>query len=283
MRARCIITALIVAMAGLWVWAADEVDPRFSLMGEADAAIARGDWSTAESRLVEALDAKPNDPSNYLLMSNLGMVRFNKGEDSLALATLDRAAEIAPRSVTVLSNRAQVRSALGDFEGAGRDYRLVMSIDSTLVSPRFYLGVMALATGDTIAAREHATAISRLAPDSFEDAFLQARLLTEQGEHRLALPHYTALIKLDEQPEYYAARALCYLHLEELNEASADIAAGLALDPYNGDLYLYRAMLNKMRFRPDDALLDARRAVTLGIDPRLVESLLGFTDIKPLK
>ncbi len=53
--------------------------------------------------------------------------------------------------------------------------------------------------------------------------------------------------------------------LDQLSEASDDIARGLELDPEDGELYLYRAALNKMRYRVADARADAERARQLGI------------------
>lgn len=53
--------------------------------------------------------------------------------------------------------------------------------------------------------------------------------------------------------------------LEQLQEASDDIAKGLELDPDDGELYLLRAVLNKMRYRIDDARADAEKAQQLGI------------------
>lgn len=254
----------------------EETDLRFSLMGKADDAISHEDWAEAERYLLEALEVNPEDPTNVLLMSNLGIVQFNMGRDSLALATLDSAVKIAPSSVTVLSNRAVVRTGTGDLNGATEDYTRITEIDSTLIEPHFYLALMALTRADSTLVRAHANHIIRLAPDSFEAAVIMSQVHTSEGRHNLALPYYTQILKLDKQPEYYAARALCNLHLDDLNAAADDIASGLALDPENAELYLYRAMLNKMRYRPDDALVDARRAVLLGMDRDTVEETLGM-------
>ena len=60
----------------------------------------------------------------------------------------------------------------------------------------------------------------------------------------------------------------------ELQEAAADIASAMELAPLDGELYLYRAALNKMHFRPDDARKDAERAVQLGVDPTRAKEFL---------
>ncbi len=76
------------------------------------------------------------------------------------------------------------------------------------------------------------------------------------------------------EPEYYGARAYCYLMTGNLQDAADDIAAALELAPDDGELYLYRAALNKMHFRPDDARKDARKAIELGVDPARAKEFL---------
>ncbi len=60
----------------------------------------------------------------------------------------------------------------------------------------------------------------------------------------------------------------------QLGDAAEDIASGLELDPLDGELYLYRALLNKMRYRQDDAEADGRQAIKLGIKENIVKSLI---------
>lgn len=247
---------------------------RFRLMGEADEAISKGEWEKADSILVEALNVTPGDPTNTLIMSNLGIVRYNMGKDSLALSTLNDAVSLAPASVTVLSNRARVRSGMGDIDGARDDYRHIITLDSSLVSPHFYLSIMALAEGDTATAANHARRVVALQPDGVEAALVMASLMSARGYSAEAITYYNKLIQLDPQAEYYAARALCHLQADDLGAAADDIASGLQLDPADGELYLYRAILNKMRFRPEDAKADARRALQLGVSRQRVDAAM---------
>ena len=75
---------------------------------------------------------EPSNPGNIMLMSNLGIVQYNSGKDSLALVTLTQAHDIAPRSVTILGNRARVLMAMGRFEEARADYSAIVEADSTM-------------------------------------------------------------------------------------------------------------------------------------------------------
>ncbi|MDE5785379.1 MAG: tetratricopeptide repeat protein [Duncaniella sp.] len=232
------------------------------------AAIDRQEWDRADSLLVLAIKGRPSDPANVLLLSNLGMIRHYRGLDSLALATLDDAARISPRSTVILANRATVLTALGRTDEALETYGTLLDLDPSQPRPRYQRALLLLRKGLTDDARADVAALDSIAPDSQERHTLRAALLSAEGAFGQAIPHYTEVIKVNPQPEFYSARALCYLMTDQLPEAAEDISQGLALDPTDPELYLYRAALNKMRYRPDDAEADARQAVAFGADPR---------------
>ncbi|MDE6416566.1 MAG: tetratricopeptide repeat protein [Duncaniella sp.] len=232
------------------------------------AAIDRREWDRADSLLVLAISARPTDPANVLLLSNLGMIRHYRGLDSLALVTLDDARRIAPRSTVILANRATVLTSLGRTDDALADYDTLLDLDPSQPRPRYQRALLRLSKGLTDAARADAAALDTIAPESLERHTLRAALLSADGDFEEAIPHYTEVIKVNPQPEFYSARAMCYLMTDRLPEAAEDISQGLALDPTDPELYLYRAALNKLRYRPDDAEADARQAIAFGIDPR---------------
>ncbi len=239
------------------------------------AAIDRQDWVKADSLLLLAINSRPSDPTNVLLLSNLGMVRHYMGRDSLALITLDDARRISPRSTVILANRATVLTSLGRIDEALADYYTLLSLDSAQVRPRYQRALLLLSKGLTAGAEADAAALDTIAPDAVERHTLRAAMLQSRGEFSEAIPHYTAVIKENPQPEFYSARALCYLMTDMLPEAADDIASGLALEPADPELYLYRAALNRLRYRPDDAEADARRAIQFGIDPRRAAPFLS--------
>ena len=255
--------------------ASADTDPQYyNLMGDADKAIADGKFSEAEDLLRKAMRLEPANPSNVLLMSNLGMVQFYDGRTAEALATLTAAHDIAPNSVTVLQNRARIYASEAQPEKALGDYARVIELDSTLVEPRFYHAVLILQSGDLPKASAEIDALRALAPDSRLTHVAQATLMMQTGRFKEAIPHLSAALKESEDASYYSSRALCRLLTDDIAGAADDIARGLELDPTDGELYLYRAMLNKLRYRPDDAKADAAQAVKWGIDPARVKSIL---------
>ena len=234
-------------------------DSYYGLIGSADKAIEHGDWAGAEEYLLTALANEPQHPTNVLVMSNLGLVQYNLGRDSLALETLSKAHAIAPRSVTILSNRAQVLEAMGRDSMAFADYSRVLALDSTVVEPLYAHAMLALRLGYDDKAFADCHRLQAVAPDSVQTHRAWATVYSVKEKWIDAIPHFSALIEAGPNASDYCGRAVCYLMLNKLNEASADISTGLELEPDNKSLYFYRAYLNKARYRYEDAREDMRR------------------------
>ncbi len=243
----------------------------FELVGSADSAIKENRFQDAENLLLEAMRVQPSNPSNVLLMSNLAMVRFYMGQDSLALATINDAHQLAPASVTILSNRARIYSAMGEVEKAYSDYDLILQLDSMVIAPRLSHGIIALYSGMIDVAERDFKMLQRVAPDSEEASIGMAMFHTSLNQFKEAIPYYSKLIEKDPVIEYYTGRINCYLELQYLSDASADIADAMKLYPDDMELYLLRGWLNRLYFRNDDAEEDFKRAMQLGATPAQVK------------
>ncbi len=244
--------------------------PYLDLVDEADKACSEGHWEEAEHKLLEAIEYDRENPGNILLMSNLGLIRYNLGKDSLALDILTEAHRKAPSSVVILSNRARVLTSMGHDEDALADYELIMDLDSAAVNARFNHAMLLMRHHRYNEAKSDLEYLVRHFPTAEETMIGNATMHCTMGEYEEALPYYNELLRNAKEADYLGGRALCNLMTGRLQEASDDIAEALHLTPDDGELYLYRAALNKMRFRPADADADARRAVELGVDPARV-------------
>lgn len=269
---------LILFIVALSVSAAEPSEAYLDLVGHADDAIARGKWADAEKSLLEAMRSDPGNPGNIMLMSNLGIVRFNMGQDSIALKTLDEAHAMAPRAVTVLENRARVLALTGKFDAAMDDYNTIVGLDSLALSPRFYRSVLAMRRGDVATARADVDVMLRHAPDSLPTLVADATLASAMRDYPRAVTAYTRLIAKDCQPEYLGERALAFMMTDRLGEAAEDLARAIEMSPDDPQLYVYRSMLNKARYRPDDAAADERRARGLMEKLKAGESDNGESD-----
>lgn len=243
------------------------VTPYMEAVDEADKACAAADWAKALDAIDRAIAIEPDNPGNILLMSNKGLIQFNLGQDSAAITTLSDAHVAAPRSVTILLNRARVYTANGRDAEALADYARVIELDSTDTTALLHHGLLSLSHRKFGDAKADIDRLAALRPGGRDATVGEAALHCALGEYAEAIPLYNRLILDFKDDEFYGARAYCRLMTGELQEASDDIARALELSPADGELYLYRAALNKMRFRPEDAKRDARRAVELGVDP----------------
>ena len=271
-----ILLAIVAAVCPNPMQAAEAADSISSdsaymrLVDEADKACAEYRWADALEALNSAMHLEPENHGNILLMNNIGMIQHNMGMDTTAVATLSEAHRRAPSAVMILMNRAIVLTSMGQTDEALADYDLVMELDSTEVSARFNHGLLSLQTRRFNDAKKDFDYLSTHFPDSEESLIGNATMHCTMGDFDKAIPLYTSLIDRHEDVEFIAARAYCRLQTGDLQEASDDIARALEMAPDDGELYLYRAALNKMRYRPDDARIDALKAVELGVDRRRV-------------
>lgn len=241
-----------------------------------DRAVAKENWAEAEAALLEALQRDPDNEVSWMVISNLGMMQYYQGKDSLALATLATGLQSYPRSITMLANRARILTDTGKIARALDDYDTILSIDSLNADAYLNRGLLNLYFGDLEQARRDIDKRLELRPDNSESWLAGATLFTILEEPAQALPYYNRLILEHPTSGYYAGRAFCLLATEHYADAADDIAAGLELDPENPELYLCRAILHKLRYENDEALTDAQRAISYGADPNRVRQILGF-------
>lgn len=247
-----------------------------SIWSDIDKSVAAQQWHTADSLIVKALEVNDDKATAAMLLSNLGMIRYYAGNDSLAAATLTLAHDSAPASVTILANRAKVYTSMGRIADAVNDYDNIEHLDSTYSDTYLYRGLIYLYSGNFEDALFDLQKRESLSPDNEDTLIAMATFYTITENFENAVSYYTRLIRARPQAEYYAGRALCALQLDRLVDASEDIADGLDLDSGYSELYLCRAILNKKRYCADDARADADRAISLGANPARIKALVGL-------
>jgi len=267
-----IITAIAIAASCLT--ASAETD-YMKYVQWGDEAVAKQKWDEAITYYQEAMRTEPSNAQNVMLLSNVGMLYHYEGNDSLALHTLSEARAMAPASVVILNNRARVLTAMDRTEDAMSDYNLILEMDSTYADAWYDRAALKLHAGQLGSAEADASHYTALRPNDLQGKLLMAVIYSNSRRPQEAIPLYTELIKAKPDAVYYSARAMCHLVLDNLAEASDDIALGLELDPNDPELYYCRAVLNLRRFREEDARADADKAVELGLDPRRAAALLS--------
>ena len=252
-----------------------------ALAGKADSLMQAADWAAAAECYREAMRSEPGNGLNPLLMCNLGMCLNEAGDASGAIIALSDARRMMPSSITAALNRAQVFRSAGMYAEAFADLSDALAIDSTLVEARLIHGMIALRTDSMDIARRDFTILSHLPGEAAHLAAAtgNAMLFMALGEYTQAIPPLSTLIEKDPADvDWLSRRALCRLLTADPAGASEDIADAMRFAPEDGELFLYRAMLGKLRFRNEEAKYDARHAITLGIDPDHVEAMLKLVE-----
>ncbi len=240
LRLLAILTAVVVALPAV-AKTTEELDPYMQLVSRADSLCAAAAWPEAVLTLQHAIASEPSNPGNIQLLSNLGMIHHYMGEDSVAIATLTRAVEKAPASVTIRANRAKVYASAGYEQEAFDDYSRIMVMDSTYIPARFSHALLAMRHRMFQEAQEDIEYMESHFPGADETVIARASFLSTLGRYAEAIPYYDEILRNIKAPEYFGARAYCRLMTGDLLEASSDIAQALELALDGGELYVYRA------------------------------------------
>ncbi len=247
--------------------------PYFLLIDQSEQALDSGDYASAGLRLVEAMAVEPDNPLNVALMSNLGMLYFYNEQDSLALATLNEVCRRSPRLIAGRENRARVLLSVGRDADAYEDYAAVIAMDSINSTARFYHGMIALYAGQLDTAIRDFKVLERIVPESSDTYLAMGTLYSMTGNDKMAVSYLRKLVERTPAPEYYAMLAGSLIAIESFNEASEMLEKSLKQYPNDGELYYYRAKLNRCRYMNDEAHQDAAKALKLGVQRKKVEAL----------
>jgi tetratricopeptide (TPR) repeat protein len=200
---------------------------------DAAAALQRGDYTLAESKLRAELQAHPGDAE---ALSLLGMVLDARKEFSQADAQYRKAMAAAPRSTPVLGRYANHLLAAGDEKGAHDAFAKLLAIDPADPFANLALARLALKVKDEPHAREALGHLDRLPAamrDAPEAAVARLIALDRTGDKQAADALVNQLSKATQQDPklsssigWTLARAEQYAQAETfLTHALADNAA----------------------------------------------------------
>ena len=91
-----------------------------------DRYVEKQNWEMAERMLLTALKQRPGEPTNFILLSNLGTVHRNMGRLDDALADYNNALAITPNAVTIIRNRALLYIDMDSTIRAYDDFERIM-------------------------------------------------------------------------------------------------------------------------------------------------------------
>jgi tetratricopeptide (TPR) repeat protein len=182
----------------------------------------------------------------------------------LALVDYDRALALKPGDISTLHMRARLHQHLGNYDRALADYDELIRLDSW-VNRYLDRGNVYLALGDYDHALADYEEVTRRKPGDPSAHGGRAAVFERKGEFDRALAEINEAIRIAPSAAgFYSERAWTYYRMGRLVEGLADIdqilAAGWAMSAHTYDV---RAHLLEALGRPDDAVADFRKALSL--------------------
>lgn len=243
------------------------------LADSADYYISNKLWSDAERVIIKALKHEPANKSNYLLWSNLGIVRENEDNYEGAVEAYTIGLSSAPKSTVLLTNRARALLSLNHREEALEDLEKALTVDSTLQWQSKMRGVL-LASLD-----EDAQALEAL--EKYTENFGNDPLVLEtmgdiygrEGDFDRMIEYYKKSYETEQDSDLLQKMLLTAYAYGMLEDMSEILREGIKKFPRNGTLYLLRAMLNKASYQTDAYESDLKTALNLGVDRDLYDHL----------
>jgi tetratricopeptide (TPR) repeat protein len=253
-------------------------NPRLALLkGYAD--MDRCEQLHLDKRLDEALGACNEALKaglDWYFLYDEGRVLAAQEKPAEALAAFNRALEIRPQAVDVLTARARALVALGRMEDAGRDVHLALLLDSAnrdvlseadyVLKKLVYEGHQRYAAGDSAEAI-HLFDNALLVHPAYKEAFFWRGLAqVKRGAVDLAQNDFEQAIEAD--PGYYEA----YKELDNLLTPRKDFATLvrywtrlIGVKPDEARAYLERGGAYQWMGRDDPALADLDKACALNL------------------
>lgn len=245
------------------------------LADSADRYIARERWADAERVIIKALRHEPANRSNWLLWSNLGIVREHREDWPGALEAYGIGLASAPRSTMLLTNRARAYLATGDLVSARDDLDAALDVDSTLQWPRKMRGITRASLGDLDGATADLEAYTARWGDDATVAETLGDIRNSRGDADGAIEDYRKAYSLGNDPATLDRLLLTAYLYGRLEQEEPTLTEGIKAHPRDATLYLMRAMLNKARYQTQAMEKDLATARELGIDPELYRRLTG--------
>lgn len=245
------------------------------LADSADRCIKQERWTDAERLTISALRHEPANKSNWLLWSNLGVIRTNLGNLDGALEAFEIGLASAPRSTMLLTNRARAYLAKGDAKAAETDLDTALAADTTLQWARKMRGIVRASRRDYKGAGEDFDFYTRRFGDDTSVLETQGDMLLAQGQANDAAKKYFAAYARDNEEAILIKALAAAWEGGTLDKHEDELRKGIERFTSSGDLYLMRAMLNKSRYQTHAMERDLQTALKLGADPHLYDFMTG--------
>lgn len=245
----------------------------------------RGQYDEALNAFSKVIEI---DPKNALAYTSRGLVRYKLGDLDGALADHNKAIQLDPALPEAYTNRGGVRLAQGDEKGALADHSKAIELNPKSAEAYSNRGLVKLALGDpdgAIVDFDKALKLDPFYPNGARAYTNRATAYVQKanvlkgaaalGELRKAVKDSTNALVVDPKlAEAHNIRGLAFMKTIELNpqqalvmgiqnQALADFASAMEINPDLALPYLNRGILWVKLDRFPEALADLNKAVEL--------------------
>ncbi len=217
-------------------------------------ALAKGDWSTAQERLVKALAADDNDGEAHNL---LGYILGQQGDPAAALPHLQRAAALLPDSAEVHYNYGAALWFSGAKQKAIPELRASIRLDPSAAASYALLGMAELDEGDLTASKKDLERAIALSPASAANFIDLGIVFVRLGQLQRGLAQFEAGLNANANipvPDWDGAIKALRENAKETSAAEVHNMLGLLLGRKGADSGEVLAEFHEaLRLRPDYA------------------------------
>lgn len=169
----------------------------------------------------------------------------------------------------LFNNRGNARALKRDFEGACRDYKMALEIDSTNVQMLANMGGVLGDMGRDKEAIMYLEKALRLSPNTISAIGNLGLRYTSAGDYKKAIEKFNKIIELaPDNALAYNNMGYAKYKMNKLKEALKDIEYSIKLLPENSYAYKNRALVYLAMKQTDKACADLMLAANLGFTAR---------------
>lgn len=232
-------------------------------------------WKEAERMTVRALRTDPANKSNWLLWANLGEIRFKDNNPEGAIEAFDIGLNRNPSSIRMLEGRAAALIETGNMAVALDDLDMVIERDSIREWPRMMRAMLYASLGRTTEAQADFMSLINHHPDNANGYLGLARIYASKRDDLKAKDMFRKSLEKDDRETTRIYYISFLADSGNLSEASEALREAMKAHPRNGNMFLLRAYIHKLRFHNEEAEIDKKLALEYGADPQLVETIFS--------